>query len=414
MSFSTFKLRPRIQEAIKQKGFLIPTPIQEKVIPLVLEGKDILAQAQTGSGKSASFVLPILELWRERKGEGKAKIKALILTPTRELCVQVAEAFESFGASLHVKPKVVSVIGGEKIGEQLYDIQQGCDIVVATSGRLLDIMSKKQIDLSRVEFFVLDEADKMLDLGFEQELNAILEALPAKRQNLLFSATYPEKVQMIASKITQNALNISIEAEAPTVECIFQRVIEVNKENHAPLLRQLLRENNWERVLVFMANKRSADNIAVKFRKHGFLAESFHGDLIQEDRSWTLKSFKERKIRLLFATDIASRGLDIDDVSCVINFDLPRSSEDYIHRIGRTGRAGKEGVAISFIDHADKAHFALIEKRCALKLDKEQIQGFELTGEALKKEKGGAPMKGKRKSKKDKLREAQKASGASA
>jgi len=405
MSFSTFKLRPHIQEAIKQKGFLIPTPIQEKVIPLVLEGKDIVAKAQTGSGKSASFVLPILELWRERKGEGKAKIKALILTPTRELCVQVAEAFESFGASLHVKPKVVSVIGGEKIGEQLYDIQQGCDIVVATSGRLLDIMSKKQIDLSRVEFFVLDEADKMLDLGFEQELNAILEVLPAKRQNLLFSATYPEKVQMIASKITQNALSISIEAESPTVERIFQRVIEVNKENRAPLLRQLLRENSWERVLVFMANKRSADNIAVKFRKHGFLAESFHGDLIQEDRSWTLKSFKERKIRLLFATDIASRGLDIDDVSCVINFDLPRSSEDYIHRIGRTGRAGKEGVAISFIDHADKAHFALIEKRCALKLDKEQIQGFELTGEAPKKEKGGAPIKGKRKSKKDKLRE---------
>ena len=189
------------------------------------------------------------------------------------------------------------------------------------------------------------------------------------------------------------------------MERIHQRVIEVSRENRAPLLRQLLRENNWELVLVFMANKRACDNIAVKFRKHGFLAESFHGDLIQEDRAWTLKSFKERKIRVLFATDIAARGLDIEDVSCVINFDLPRSTEDYIHRIGRTGRAGKEGLAISFIDHEDKAHFALIEKRCRIRLHKEQIKGFELTGVAPQKEKGSAPIKGKRKSKKDKLRE---------
>ncbi|MDY0265627.1 MAG: DEAD/DEAH box helicase [Sulfurospirillum cavolei] len=403
MSFS--KLSLPIQQALVEARFSTATPIQEKVIPLVLERKDIMARAQTGSGKSASFVLPILELWSASKGEGKAKIKALVLTPTRELTVQVSEAFTSFGKCLHVKPKVVCVIGGEKIGEQLYDIQQGCDIVVATSGRLLDIMRKKQIDLSRVEFFVLDEADKMLDLGFEQELSSILEALPAKRQNLLFSATYPEKMQMIASKITQSAVDVSIEAEAPTVELITQRAIEVNKENRAPLLRQLLRANKWELVLVFMANKRAADNIAVKFRKHGFLAESFHGDLIQEDRAWTLKSFKERKIRVLFATDIAARGLDIEDVSCVVNFDLPRSTEDYIHRIGRTGRAGKEGLAISFIDHEDKAHFALIEKRCHIKLQKEQIKGFELEGVAPVKEKGSAPIKGKRKSKKDKLRE---------
>lgn len=403
MPFS--KLSLPLQQALVEARFNTATPIQEKVIPLVLERKDIMARAQTGSGKSASFVLPILELWSASKGEGKAKIKTLVLTPTRELTVQVAEAFTTFGKYLHVKPKVVSIIGGEKIGEQLYEIQQGCDIVVATSGRLLDIMGKKQINLSHVEFFVLDEADKMLDLGFEQELNTILEALPKKRQNLLFSATYPEKVQRVASRITQRALEVSIEAETPTVERIKQRAIEVNAENRAPLLRQLLRENDWERVLVFMANKRASDNIAVKFRKHGFLAESFHGDLIQEDRTWTLKSFKERKIRVLFATDIAARGLDIEDVNCVINFDLPRSTEDYIHRIGRTGRAGKEGVAISFLDHADKAHFSLIEKRCHITLEKEQIKGFELMGVAPQKEKGSAPIKGKRKSKKDKLRE---------
>ncbi len=407
MPFSSFKLCPQILQALSDVGYTAPTPIQEKVIPLILEGKDVLARAQTGSGKSAGFVLPLLELWHANKGEGKAKITALVLTPTRELTVQVAEAFTTFGKYLHVRPKVVSIIGGEKIGEQLYAIQQGCDIVVATSGRLLDIMSKQQINLSHVAYFVLDEADKMLDLGFEQELSAILEALPTTRQNLLFSATYPAKMQAIASKITTQAQDVSMEAQAPTVESIVQRAIEVNKENRAPLLRALLKENGWKKVLVFMANKRACDNIAMKFRKHGFLAEAFHGDLVQEGRSWALQALKEARVNLLFATDIAARGLDIDDVDCVINFDLPRSPEDYIHRIGRTGRAGKKGLAISLIDHEDQAHFKLIEKRCGVNLEKEQIKGFERLGIAPQKEKGSAPIKGKRKSKKDKLREQQ-------
>ena len=406
MPFTT--LCPAIQQAIHDVGFSVPTPIQKSVIPLALERKDIMARAQTGSGKSASFVLPLLELWHASKGEGKAKIKALILTPTRELTLQVAEAFGMFGKHLRVTPKVVSLIGGEKIGEQLYDIQQGCDIVVATSGRLLDIMSKKQINLSFVEFFVLDEADKMLDLGFEQELNAILEALPSKRQNLLFSATYPEKMQLIASKITTNAIEVSVEEEHRSVESIIQRAFKVNKESRAPLLRQLLKEHEWKKVLVFMANKRACENIAMKFRKHGFSAEAFHGDLIQEGRTWALNALKEGSVNILFATDIAARGLHIDDVECVINFDLPRSPLDYIHRIGRTGRAGKTGVAISFIDCDDEAHFSLIQKRCNVHVSKESIQGFERVGEAPKKEKGSAPIKGKRKSKKDKLREAQK------
>lgn len=412
MPFSKLKLRPQLQQALAVNNYITPTAIQEKVIPLVLEGKDVLARAQTGSGKSASFVLPLLELWAQNKGEGKAKINVLVLTPTRELTLQVAEAFRVFGESLHVRPKVVSIIGGERIGEQLYDIQQGCDIVVATSGRLLDIVAKKQINLLHVKHFVLDEADKMLDLGFSEELELVLNELPTQRQNLLFSATYPPKMQAIASRITQNAVEVSIEEEAPTVAKITQRAIEVNRENRGPLLRHLLNENPWELVLVFMANKRASDNIAEKFRKHGFSAESFHGALNQEDRTWTLDAFKARKIRILFATDIAARGLDINDVHCVVNFDLPRSPEDYIHRIGRTGRAGKEGVAISFIDHIDKAHFTLIEKRSAISLVKEQIEGFALTGEAPMQEKGSAPIKGKRKSKKDKLREkAQKENG---
>lgn len=405
MPFSTLGLSPQIGRALEKSGYSVPTPIQEKVIPLVLARHDVMARAQTGSGKSASFVLPILELWSGRVGEGKAKIKALVLTPTRELTLQVAEAFETFGEFLPRKPKVVSIIGGESIGDQLYTIQQGCDILVATSGRLLDVVKKKQMNLSYLEFFVLDEADKMLDLGFAEELELILKEIPKERQNLLFSATYPPKMVAIASKITQNPVEVTIESEEPTVESIAQRVIEVNPENRGPLLRHLLNSEEWEQVLVFMANKRAADNIAAKFKKYGFSAESFHGDLLQEERNYTLKQFKAKKIRILFATDIAARGLDINDITCVVNFDLPRSPADYIHRIGRTGRAGKSGVAVSFISHEEKDHFALIEKRSKIKLDREQIEGFELTGTAPVKERGPEPVKGKGKSKKDKLRE---------
>lgn len=404
MSFSTLGLSKPIQLALQKSNYEKPTPIQEKVIPLVLQGHDIMAMAQTGSGKSASFVLPTLELWSKNRGEGKAKIKVLVLTPTRELTQQVAEAFKTFGAYLTQKPKVVSIIGGESIGDQLYEIQQGCDILVATSGRFLDVLSKKQMNLSHIEVFILDEADKMLNLGFTEELELVLESIPKKRQNLLFSATYPQKMQDIASKITQNPVEVSIE-ETQTVEAINQRVIEVNRENRGPLLRKLLKENKWELVLVFMANKRATDNIAEKFRKYGFEAASFNGDLEQESRSETLLAFKEKKVNILFATDIASRGLDIHDIDCVINYDLPRSPADYIHRIGRTARAGKSGVAISFIDYEDMEHFKLIEKRSEIELKRESVEEFALVGEAPKKTKGPAPVKGKGKSKKDKLRE---------
>jgi len=405
-AFSVLKLSCEIEKALNHEGFTKPTLIQEKVIPFIMMGQDVMAQAQTGSGKSASFILPILENLAQNEREGKSKIRVLVLAPTRELTLQVAEDFKKFSAFLVKKPKVVAVIGGESIGEQLYDIQQGCDIVVATSGRLLDIFSKKQMNLSKLEFFVLDEADKMLDLGFEKELEEILKEIPSKRQNLLFSATYPPKMLALASKITENPTTIMIETENATVDMIKQRAIEVNRENRGPLLRELWKKNKWDLVLVFMANKRAADNIAVKFRKYGLPAESFHGDLEQEERNRTLKDFKDKKIRILFATDIAARGLHINDISCVVNYDLPRSADDYIHRIGRTARAGKSGEAVTFIGHEDTAHFALIEKRCEVRLVREQIEGFALVGDAPVKEKGKAPVKGKRKSKKDKLREA--------
>ncbi len=405
MPFSSLALSPQIQSRLKKIGFVLPTPIQEKVIPLVLAKSDVMAMAQTGSGKSASYILPILELLSRNKYEGKAKIRALILTPTRELTLQVAEAFNSFSAELDKKPKVVSVIGGEGIGEQLYAIQQGCDILVATSGRLLDVVSKKQMNLSHIGFLVLDEADKMLNLGFAEEIELILEELPKKRQNLLFSATYPPKILAIASKITHSAVEVKVESEEPTVESVTQRAIEVNRENRGPLLRHLLELESLEHVLVFMANKRATDNIAEKFKKYGFSAESFHGDLTQEDRNFTLAAFKAKKIRILFATDIAARGLDIENISCVINFDLPRSPTDYIHRIGRTARAGRTGIAISFIAHEDREHFTVIQKKCHVNITLEQIEGYEIKGDAPKRERGSAPVKGKGKSKKDKARE---------
>lgn len=393
-------------KAVQKEGFTEPTPIQSQVVPLILARRDVLARAQTGSGKSAAFVLPILELWAKGATEGKPRIKALALTPTRELTAQVAEVFATFGAFLPQKPKVVSLIGGEHIGDQLLAVQKGCDIVVATAGRLLDIVDKKQIDLSHLEFFVLDEADKMLDLGFAEELELVLSSIPKRRQNLLFSATYPPKVLEIAAKITQNPVKVEIEDEPVSVENILQRVIEVNRENRNHLLQKLLETHKWGSVLVFMANKRAAENIAAKFRKQGVKAYSFHGDLTQDERTHTLREFKAKKFHVLFATDIAARGLDIEDLECVVNFDLPRAAADYIHRIGRTGRAGKSGVAVSFVSHEDKEHFALIEKRCGVKLDRESIEGFELVGEAPAKVQGAEPVKGKRKSKKDKAREA--------
>lgn len=408
MPFSNLGLNQRINKALKENTYKNPTSIQEKVIPLILQKKDIMAKAQTGSGKTASFVLPILELFfnknEEKKEKTKAKISTLVLTPTRELALQVSKAFSDFSINFENKPKTVTIIGGESLTQQLLDIQKGCDIVVATTGRLLDILDKKQINLSNIEFFVLDEADKMLDLGFEVELEELLKSLPKNRQNLLFSATYPQKMLNIASKITTKALEVFIEDETQTVQTINQRAITVNKENRSALLRYLIQNNDWEQILVFMANKRSCDNIAFKFRKYGLNAESFHGDLLQDERNDTLEDFKNKKINILFCTDIAARGLHIDDISCVINFDLPRSPADYVHRIGRTGRAGKSGDAISFIGLEDFEHFLLIEKRCEIKLEKEQIKGFELIGEVIK-QKGKEPIKGKRKSKKDKLRE---------
>jgi superfamily II DNA/RNA helicase len=405
MSFEQFKLSTEILKAINSNNYTKPTPIQEEVIPLVLDKKDILAKAQTGSGKSASFVLPILEYISHNPSAGKAKIKVLVLTPTRELALQITNYFNSFSLYLEKIPKVITLIGGESLGDQIGSIQQGCDILVATPGRFIDILSKKQTNFDKLKFLVVDEADKMLDLGFQEQLDLILESIPSKRQNLLFSATYPPKVLNIAQRITKDPIVVSFEEEKETVDTITQRAIKVNVENKRALLKHLLKVEKIDQVLVFMASARAADNLANKFQRDGYLAQSLHGKLDQEERVLTLDEFRTKKIKILFTTDLLARGIDILNISCVINYDLPRSPADYIHRIGRTGRAGKNGLAISFISHDDLDHFKLIEKRSEIDLHQEEIAGFELVGEAPIKEKGQAPIKGKRKSKKDKLRE---------
>ena len=390
MSFKTLGLSSQILKAIRENGFTNPTPIQTQVIPLILKGEDIMARAQTGTGKSAGFILPLIQLLSEVKAketQKKAKIRILVLTPTRELSLQIAQGFDTFSKTAPKTIKTVSLIGGEKIGEQLYDIQQGCDVLVATSGRFIDVLTKKQMSLENLEFLVLDEADKMLDLGFAEELDSILSAIPDTRQNLLFSATYPEKMLAIASRITQSPIEVSDKGEEATLKNITQRVIEVDIQNRAPLLRHLIQQEKLGQILVFMANKRATDNIAMKFKKYGLNAQSFHGDLDQEERNLTLQEFKDKKINILFTTDLISRGLHIDAIECVVNFDLPRSPTDYIHRIGRTARAGASGLAISFIDHESESHFKLIEKRSEIQLKREQIHGFELSGEGIKKEK---------------------------
>lgn len=406
ISFENFDLNPAIQKALKENSLITALEIQEEVIPLILEKKDVMAKAKTGSGKTAAFVLPIIELLSRNTSVKKAKIKTLVLTPTRELALQVAQTFETLAKYLDNKLEIVSVIGGEHIGEQLLDIQKGCDIVVATPGRLLDIISKKQIDLKHLEFFVLDEADKMLDLGFYEELEKLLSAINKNRQTLFFSATYSNKVLEIASKLSKNPTKVFNKSSENISLNIKQRAILVNEDRRSELLRFIIKEEKLKKVLVFMPTKRASDNLALKFRNYGFKALSFHGDLEQEERNLTLLDFKTQKINILFSTDIAARGLHIEDISCVVNYELPRSPSDYIHRIGRTGRLDKKGLAISFITLENEEHFNLIEKKCELNLSIESLDTFKRVGVKRIKEKGTEPIKGKRKNKKDKIREA--------
>jgi len=407
MPFSKLGLTESLQRVVAAAHYTEPTPIQQQTIPLALEGDDLIAQAQTGTGKTAAFALPILQmLSRVDPDEGPSPVRALVLAPTRELAQQVADTFEEFERTMPREMGITAIIGGESIEFQRRHLRNGVQVVVATPGRLLELIREEDIDFEELRVLVLDEADRLLALGFAEELAQLMEVLPSERQTLLFSATYPKKVEKLAAEILQNPVRVNEVGDVPTVANITQRAIEVNALNRRPLLCHLINEEQWEHVLVFVRSKRAARNLAAKLTRDGIKADAFHGDLKQDERTYVLSLFKNRTIHVLIATDIAARGIDIQNLSTVVNYDLPRSPVDYIHRIGRTGRAGADGVAISFIDHNDMAHFSLIEKRTHVSVDREQISGFELTGEAPEKKKGPPPKKGKRPSKKDKARAA--------
>ncbi len=381
--------------------FDAPTPVQTAAIPEILDGKDVLVTAQTGSGKTTAFVLPLLQRWLMEPRN------ALILVPTRELAAQIREVVQECAMHLPERPKVVSAVGGVSINPQIKALRGGADVIVATPGRLLDLVDQKAINLSHLKSLVLDEADRMLDLGFADELSKILNLLPASRQNMLFSATFPKGVESLAMEFLNEPTRIDIEAGPEEKPAIEERAIRVDTEQRSPLLRHLIRTEGWERVLVFVESKYNARHLADKMVRNGISALAFHGNLGQTGRTEALAEFKESNAQVLVATDLAARGLDIVDLPVVVNYDLPRSPVDYTHRIGRTGRAGEKGIAISFITAESDAHFSLIEKRQEFKLDREMIEGFEPTTPAIKRPNSGTGgIKGRRKSKKDKLREA--------
>jgi superfamily II DNA/RNA helicase len=402
MPFTSLGLSEPLLHAVSD--YPAPTAVQTAAIPVVLAGKDVLAAAQTGSGKTAAFVLPLLERWRSTPQLTPRRLHALILVPTRELAAQVTDAVLYYARFLPERLKVVSAFGGISINPQMMALRGGADIVVATPGRLLDLLSHNALHLGQVATLVLDEADRMLDLGFAEELSRIMALLPKRRQTLLFSATFPPSVQALAQDLLHEPAQIDIEKAPTDVPAIVQRAVEVDTGKRMPLLRELIKTHGWMRVLVFVASQHGAERLADKLRQNGISAMAFHGELSQGARMDALADFKESHTHVLVATDLAARGLDITQLPVVVNYDLPRSAVDYIHRIGRTGRAGETGLAVSFITAESHSHFLLIEKRNHLAIEREHITGFEPTEAPLPPPPSGG-IKGKRKSKKDKLRE---------
>lgn len=406
-------LLPLLLRAVADKGFTTPTPVQLAAIPAFLQGRDVVCSAPTGSGKTAAYALPLLHQVSDRPARLAGKTQVLVLVPTRELAAQVGEAFVGFAKYLQQRIKVAVVFGGVSINPQMMNLRGGADIVVATPGRLIDLIDHNALSLSQVKTLVLDEADKLLDMGFADELARILALLPAQRHNALFSATFPPAIVDLATSLLQNSsglpLRIEVATEPEAQPDIVQRAIEVDAPRRTQLLRHLVQTEKWQRVLVFVATKHAAEIVADKLRKVDINAEPFHGELSQGKRSQVLMDFKASTVQVVVATDVAARGLDITGLPVVVNYDLPRSAVDYTHRIGRTGRAGLAGVAISFVSAATAAHFRLIEKRHAIKLVLEQVAGFE-PAEVVPVNpadpQGAGGIKGKRPSKKDKLRAA--------
>jgi superfamily II DNA/RNA helicase len=411
MPFSSLGLSPALVRAAGELGFTSATPIQTLAIPAVLRGADLLGSAQTGSGKTAAFALPLLQLLQDGQTHTPRRVRALVLVPTRELAAQVGEVLRSLAQHLPQPPKVAVLFGGVSINPQMMGLRGGADVVVATPGRLLDLVEHNALKLSAVTQLVLDEADRLLDLGFADELQKVLALLPATRQNLFFSATFPAAVQALAEGLLRDPVRVEVEATEANEPAILQRVIQVDEKRRTELLRHLITEQGWERVLVFVATQYATEHVAWKLHKNGIFATPFHGGLSQGARHKVLQEFKDERWDVVVTTDLASRGIDIAQLPVVVNYDLPRSAVDYVHRIGRTGRAGESGLAVSFVSAATEAHFALIEKRQNLSLPREQVAGYEPVETAapavdLAPVPGTGGVKGKRPSKKDKLRAA--------
>lgn len=406
MSFSHLGLSKELVLAADALGYVTPTAVQRGVIPSVLRGRDVWASAPTGSGKTASFVLPLLELLRARREERPRRLFALILVPTRELAAQVGDVIAAYGAHLERPHKTKVVFGGVSINPQMMGLRGGAELVVATPGRLLDLLSKNALSLRELSVLVLDEADRLLEQGFADELGRVLEALPTSRQTLLFSATFPRVTEALAEAVLRDPVRVEIEPRDEAPPEIHERAIEVDRARRTMLLRHLVNEEPSLRVLVFVATTYATEHVADKLRGLGVGAAALHGKLSQGARTRVLSDFRAGRLRVLVATDVAARGLDIESLPVVVNYDLPRSPADYVHRIGRTGRAGAKGVALSFICADNHAHFRVIEKRWGRRIPRERIGGFEPTEEALSPASTGG-VKGKRKSKKDKLREAE-------
>ena len=409
MPFSSLGLIPSLVRAVDKAGYAAPTAIQAQAIPVILRGSDVLGAAQTGSGKTAAYALPLLQALMA-PASGPRQVRALILVPTRELAAQVGQTVHALAKPLPVKLKIAVLFGGVSINPQMMDLRGGADIVVATPGRLLDLVKHNAVKLGGVSLFVLDEADRLLDMGFTEEINAVLALLPAKRQNLFFSATFPDSVQALADSLLTQPVRIEVASEPQDKPDIVQRAVTVDVPRRTQLLRYLILQHQWERVLVFVATKSAAEHVADKLQRAGLHVGAFHGEFSQGTRSQLLADFKAGRLQVLVATDVAARGIDIAGLPAVVNYDLPRSAVDYTHRIGRTGRAGESGTAVSFITADTEAHFRLIENRNDLRIVREVVAGFEPTelptpvNPATDTVNGG--VKGARKSKKDKLREA--------
>lgn len=414
MSFTSLGLSPALAQAASDQGYPAPTAVQLAAVPAVLQGHDVLATAQTGSGKTAAYCLPLLQQWLAGRQASPRQTQTLILLPTRELAAQVGDALRQLAQGLPRRPKIAVVFGGVSINPQMMALRGGADIVAATPGRLLDLLAHNALRLAAVDTLVLDEADRLLDLGFADELASVLAQLPPYRQNLMFSATFPPAVRALAEQLLNQPRHIDIAPGDVAAPDIRQRVIEVDAGRRTILLRHLLHTHGWERALVFVASRHTADRVAGKLQAAGVRAAALHGDCSQGQRGQVLADLKSGRLQVLVATDVAARGIDIARLPVVVNYDLPRSPVDYTHRIGRTGRAGASGEAISFVSADCAAHFQLIEKRQRLRLPREQIAGFEpvaaspaaAANAATNPAADNGGVKGKRKSKKDKLREA--------